>query len=197
MNTRDKRFKLSCTSAIIIVLITISASQITFILTSYDNTANAKKYSNHFEQAASLTNECSGEHESSQICVNNNPQTQGKDNDVNTQVSTPPGPQGPPGQQGPPGEQGPPGPPGPTANIETIQRESEQVVIHPGAVDHATATCNPDEKVTGGGFSGSPGLDHVTSLRDGDTNDWVAGAVNPTSQDKIIISFVECAKVVS
>lgn len=86
MNTRDRRFKLSCTSAIIVVIITISASQIPFIPSSYDNTANAKKYSNHFEQAASLTNECSGEHESSQICVNNNPQTQGSNNLVETPV---------------------------------------------------------------------------------------------------------------
>jgi hypothetical protein len=60
----------------------------------------------------------------------------------------------------------------------------------------ATSTCEPDEKVTGGGFGATSGLDLITSLRDGDTNDWVAGAENPTSQDKTITAFVECAKVV-
>ena len=45
-------------------------------------------YSNHFEQAASLTNEFSGEHEGSQISVNNNPQTQGSNNLVETPVGT-------------------------------------------------------------------------------------------------------------
>jgi hypothetical protein len=50
--------------------------------------------------------------------------------------------------------------------------------------------------VTGGGFSATSGLDLITSLRDGDLNNWVAGAENPTSQDKQIIALVECAKVV-
>jgi hypothetical protein len=92
-----------------VVLIAISISQMSF----YDNTANliiAKKYSNHFEQAASMTNECSGDHESRQICVNNNPQTQGKVNVVDTSITTPSGLSGPQGPQGPPGEQGPSGP---------------------------------------------------------------------------------------
>jgi hypothetical protein len=109
------------------------------------------------------------------------------------QTTGPPGPEGPPGEQGPPG---PPGPPGPVANIETIQRGSEPVVIHPGATDHATATREPDEVVTGGGFSATSGLDLITSLRDGDLNNWVAGAENPTSQDKQIIALVECVMVV-
>ena len=48
----------------------------------------AQRYSTNFEQAASLVNECSGDHESDIICVNDNPQTQGENNVVNTPINT-------------------------------------------------------------------------------------------------------------
>ena len=57
-------------------------------------------------RAASLVNNCSGDDESRQICVNNNQESQGKNNDNNAQITTPPGP---PGPQGPQGIQGPRG----------------------------------------------------------------------------------------
>lgn len=81
-------------------------------------------------------------------------------------------------------------------DIDTIQRLSEPVVITPGATDHGTATCNPDEKVTGGGFTTSDNLNVITSLREGDHNEWVSGATNPTSQDGTIRAVVECAKLI-
>jgi hypothetical protein len=110
-------------------------------------------------------------------------------------IPGPPGPKGDAGDPGPQGEQGEQGPTGPVGDIETVQRISEGVVIHPGATDHATASCNPDEKVTGGGFTTGGGLEIITNLREGDNNEWVAGANNPTSQDRIIFAVVECAKL--
>ena len=59
-----------------------------------------------------------GDHESNIICVNSNPQTQGEDNFVSTQVRTQilsrsePGPQGPQGPKGDTGDTGPQGPTG-------------------------------------------------------------------------------------
>lgn len=108
----------------------------------------------------------------------------------------PPGPAGPQGPKGDTGEQEPAGPPGPNKDIDTIQRLSEPVVITPGATDHGTATCNPDEKVTGGGFTTSGNLNVITSLREGDHNEWVSGATNPTSQDGTIRAVVEYAKLI-
>ncbi len=63
-------------------------------------------YSSNFNSAASLVINCSGDHESSQNCVNNNLESQGKNNDNNAQVSTLPGPPGPQGPAGPAGSQG-------------------------------------------------------------------------------------------
>src|SRR5574341_1205653 len=103
MGSGEIEFKLTYYSVIAIVLVGVSTSQLlSTILTNGNSTINAyAKYLTNFDQAGSLVNKCSGDHESSQICVNNNPQTQGKDNVVDTSITTPPGP---------PGEQGPPGP---------------------------------------------------------------------------------------
>jgi hypothetical protein len=46
------------------------------------------KYTNTFDQAASLVNNCSGDGLSSIICVNDNPQTQGENNIVNTPINS-------------------------------------------------------------------------------------------------------------
>ena len=48
----------------------------------------AGKYSNNNDQASSQVINCSGNDEN---CVNNNPQAQGKDNDIKTQITIPPG----------------------------------------------------------------------------------------------------------
>jgi collagen triple helix repeat protein len=90
-----------------ILLIAASALQLSSMTLSNGNVVYA--YSSNFNSAASLVINCSGDGEGSRICVNNNPQTQGKDNDVNNQISTLPGPQGPAGPPGPAGPQGEPG----------------------------------------------------------------------------------------
>lgn len=87
-----------------ILLFAASAVQLSSMTLSNGNVVYA--YSSNFNSAASLVINCSGDGEGSQICVNNNPQTQGKDNDVNNQITTLPGPQGPAGPAGPQGEQG-------------------------------------------------------------------------------------------
>ena len=212
--------KVTCVSVFTIALVLLSSMPLISGVGSSINYANAK-YSN--SQAQSFVNECGLDESSGINCIASGPQTQADGSATATPIVSntggqgqqgPPGPQGPKGDtgeqglkgdtgatgpQGPAGPQGPQGEQGeqgPDKDIQTLQRASEPMVIHPGATDHATATCNPDEKVTGGGFTGTGGLDLITNLRDGDTNDWDAGAENPTSQDKSIIAVVECAKLV-
>jgi hypothetical protein len=106
--------------------------------------ASARKYSNnHFEQAASLVNNCSGDGISGIICVNDNPQTQGEENVVNTPLNSqisnparegprgPPGPQGPQGDKGDTGDTGPRGPPGPDKELQVRTVSSSIVTAQP------------------------------------------------------------------
>ena len=107
--------------SVLIIIVLVSTTQLLSMLMSSDNMADnvyAKRYSINIEQASSQVINCSGNDEN---CVNNNPQTQGKDSDVNTRITTspgssgaqgPPGPQGPAGATGPAGPQGRPGPKG-------------------------------------------------------------------------------------
>jgi hypothetical protein len=63
-------------SVIKILLVAVSTAQLSSMVLSEDNVVYA--YSTNFNQAASLVNNCSGDDESSQICVNNNQESQGK-----------------------------------------------------------------------------------------------------------------------
>jgi collagen triple helix repeat protein len=87
-----------------ILLVAASVIQLSSMTLSNGNVVYA--YSSNFNSAASLVINCSGDHQSSQNCVNNNLESQGKNNDNNAQVSTPPGPPGPQGPAGPAGSQG-------------------------------------------------------------------------------------------
>jgi hypothetical protein len=69
-------------------------------------------------------------------------------------------------------------------------------MIRPGANDFATATCEPDEVLTGGGYIASPVLRVVSNVRDGDSNSWLAGASNEGSTNQIIVAVAQCAKIV-
>lgn len=74
-----------------------------------------KKYTNIFDQAASLTINCIGDHSN---CIGTNLQTEGENNVINPLIGLhggrgAPGPQGEPGKIGPQGPPGPTGPPGP------------------------------------------------------------------------------------
>ena len=105
------------------------------------------------------------------------------------------GTQGPPGPMGPPGPQGEQGPPGPAAQAMkfTVRNVPGQLVSLSG-ITQSVATCNPDELVTGGGFSitNGPGI-VLSSTPQGDS--WIVLAANPfTLGNSSVQAFAECAK---
>ena len=137
-------------------------------------------YSTNFEQAASQVINCSGDDESSQICVNNNQETQGKDNDNYAQTTTPPGPPGPQGPAGPAGATGATGatgpagpagatgatgatrPAGPTQELQVRTVPGNLVTVPSGQVGSSRASCAADELATGGGTTiSNPGSNQV------------------------------------
>ena len=104
----------------------------------------------------------------------------------------PAGEQGPPGPPGPPGEPGPAGPEIPAMNL-TIRNMEGQIVPLTG-VAQSLATCNPDELVTGGGFTitNGPGV-VLSSAPQG--NSWIVVAANPFGfGNSSLQAFAECAK---
>lgn len=105
------------------------------------------------------------------------------------------GPPGPRGEQGPPGPQGEQGPPGSAAQAMnfTVRSVPGQLVSLSG-IAQSVATCNPDELVTGGGFSitNGPGI-VLSSTPQGDS--WIVLAANPfTFGNSSVQAFAECAK---
>lgn len=132
MNSKDKKFKITHTSVLMILLVAVSTSQLsTVILSNVDSVVYA--YSN--SQAQSLNNDC--EHGN---CGNNGPQSQADANAFAPIISIsggegeqgPPGPQGLTGPQGPQGEVGPkgdtgdPGPQGETGPEGPIGQQGPQ-----------------------------------------------------------------------
>jgi hypothetical protein len=110
----------------------------------------------------------------------------------------PPGPPGPPGQNGtqgtigPAGEQGPPGPEIPAMNL--IIRNMEGQIVPLTGIAQSLATCNPDELVTGGGFSITNGPGVVLSSAPQGSS-WIVVAANPFGfGNSSLQAFAECAK---
>jgi hypothetical protein len=79
-----------------------------------------------------------------------------------------------------------------TGNLEITQRQQEGVA---GTSEgSAEASCNPDEKVTGGGFElSSPDLFVAVNKQVGNT--WHVNVENPTDQELPFIVYAECAKI--
>jgi hypothetical protein len=105
----------------------------------------------------------------------------------------PVGPAGPQGEQGPAGERGPPGPAAQAMNF-TVRNVPGQLVSLNG-IAQSVATCNPDELVTGGGFSitNGPGI-ILSSTPQGDS--WIVSAANPfTFGNSSVQAFAECAMI--
>jgi|SRR5215218_2437523 hypothetical protein len=104
--------------------------------------------------------------------------------------------QGPPGQngtQGPPGPMGPPGPAAQAMNL-TIRNVPGSIVSLAG-LTQSVATCNPDESVTGGGYSitNGPGIVLSSALQG---NSWIVHAVNPFAfGNSSVQAFAECASI--
>src|SRR5215208_745528 len=111
----------------------------------------------------------------------------------------PPGPPGPPGQNGtqgptgPAGEQGPPGPEIPAMNL--IIRNMEGQIVPLTGIAQSLATCNPDELVTGGGFSITNGPGVVLSSAPQQGSSWIVVAANPFGfGNSSLQAFAECVK---
>jgi hypothetical protein len=175
----------------VIILIVVSAAQLSSMVGSNDyfaaDNVYAQRYSTNLEQASSLVNNCSGDDESSQICVNTNPQTQGKDNNVNTQVTTPAGP------------------PGPDQVLEKRQVSSvipspSIPIVQPGGTGTFSAKCNSDEIVTGGGYRMSNGAFGIVEFQGETVTDsipaWTVSVTNHGSTLFTFEVFAECVKLV-
>lgn len=167
--------KVKYVSIFTIVLVLLSG--IPLISSSAMNYANAR-YANTQTQANA--NECEG----GTNCAINSPQTQGDgvaSTPLSLQISNsglqgPPGPQGlagpkgdtgaigpqgPAGPQGSQGIQGQQGPPGPEKELEVRSVAGNSVNIPSGQTRTATASCDPDEVVTGGGIRAVDGIHTV------------------------------------
>ena len=81
-NNGNRKISVSVVTIMLIVA-AVSTAQLSSMVITNGNVVYA--YSANSNQAASQVINCSGQDESSQNCVNNNLETQGKDNDVNAQ----------------------------------------------------------------------------------------------------------------
>ena len=122
---------------VLVIIVAVSTTQLASMLMPNSNIADnayAKGYSTNNDQASSQVINCSGNDEN---CVNNNPQAQGKDNDVNTPINS----QITESSESPtPSKQ----------RLEVRVQHNAGPSIGPGESIEITATCNPDEVVTGG-----------------------------------------------
>lgn len=161
---------------------------------------SAKKYTNEHETTAASTsseNTCS----LGSICGAISPviQADGSANSpINSQLSNS-------GQQGPKGEQGEQGPPGPTQELQVRQVMGDPVTIASGQEADATASCDADELVTGGGFAvreesesnviNLPELGTIGTPLNTPTT-WNVVVDNPGPEEITIEAVAECAKLV-
>jgi hypothetical protein len=172
-----------------ILIVAISAAQLSSTVVSNGDTGtNAyAKYSN--SQASSLVNECSEDRESNKICVNSNPQTQGKDNVVSAPISSQtqkPNPLD--------GEEGP--------EQELQVREVEGNMTQIEMLDDGTAIaeCDSDEFVTGGGYAifgvVSDAVIQQESAVSGPPAGWYLFVTNTGPSTIEVQAFAECAELV-
>ena len=113
---------------------------------------------------------------------------QGKDNDVNTRVTTPPGP------------------PGPDKILEMRQVSSispdvgDIPIVQPGGTSTFSAKCNSDEIVTGGGYRISAGGFGIVEFQGATVTDsapaWTVTITNHGSALFTFEVFAECVKLV-
>lgn len=207
--------KVRYVSIFMIVLVLLSG--IPLISSSAMNYANAR-YANTQTQANAY--ECEG----GTNCAVNSPQTQGDgvaSTPLSLQISNsglqgPPGPQGlagpkgdtgaigpqgPAGPQGSQGIRGQQGPPGPEKKLEVRSVAGNSVNIPSGQTRTATASCDPDEVVTGGGIRAVDGINtvnptHVFQGIHGSPNTFELTYTNIGGGEATIQVFAECAKLV-
>ena len=111
------------------------------------------------------------------------------------------GPQGPAGPQGSQGVQGAQGPPGPDKELQVRSVAGNTVSIPSGQTRTATASCNSDEVVTGGGVRVVDGINTVNPTHTfqgihGSPNTFELTYTNIGGGEASIQVFAECAKLV-
>ncbi len=93
------------------------------------------------------------------------------------------------------------GPPGPDKELQVRTVSGDARVVSPGGTGSSTASCEPDEVATGGGFLWD-GLGNIENSKIQDTlaapNEWVATDDNPASNTAadVIEAHAVCAKLV-
>lgn len=160
------------------------------VISSNINELYSKEYTNSFQQTASLENNCSYGMISYAICINNNPQTQGKDNIVNTPIISPMISKGLQDDHTPSESD---------KEIQVRTVLSDRVTVPSGGNAVVEAECAPDEVVTGGGTLYADLNNEVNpNLVDGSTSDtsWGYGIQNPGPNDVDIQIYAQCAKLV-
>jgi hypothetical protein len=182
-------------SIMMILFVAVSTAQLTFMVASNGIIADNAyaKYTNRFEEAASFTNSCSGDQSH---CIGNNVQTEGENNDPNTLISGPPGPEGP--QE----------PPGPDQQLQVRRVNGDTVSVPAGSQRNADAFCDAGEVATGGGFDIIEGIfsEPPTNVRnpnietlgfpDTQSTQWTIVILNPGPETVFIRAFAQCAKLV-
>ena len=106
------------------------------------------------------------------------------------------GPQGPQGIQGEQGPQGPQGIQGPKSNQTLNLRQVEGNVVTGALGFPSIASCNSDEKVTGGGYTliNDVGLvTYISSKAVG--NSWQVEGKSAGSVPTLIQAYAECAEL--
>jgi hypothetical protein len=182
---------LSTSVIMLLIVAVIGSSSNNFI----PQNVYAGKYSTINEQAASPVNNCSGDN-----CIINNPQTQtqGKDNVVNTEITTRSGSSGPPGATPGPG----PGPGPNQQQLQVRQVNGDPTLVLPNSSGAAVANCDPNENVTGGGLIfgeiGSVLSNEINPQYSerASENGWEVTYFNPGPRDINILAFAECASLV-
>jgi hypothetical protein len=88
------------------------------------------------------------------------------------------------------------GPPGPAAQAMNLTiRNVPGSIVSLAGLTQSVATCNPDESVTGGGYSitNGPGIVLSSALQG---NSWIVHAVNPFAfGNSSVQAFAECASI--
>ncbi len=112
-----------------------------------------------------------------------------------------PGSAGADGERGLAGPQGIQGPAGPPRTLQVIEREGAPVTSN-GQIITATASCNPGEKATGGGYTWEFKFDvddfiiFDDSATPGNAGWEVTGKYNGTSIGNRLTVFAECSSLV-
>jgi hypothetical protein len=93
------------------------------------------------------------------------------------------------------GAQGDPGEPG-TGISNVYTRQSEATPLSAGAIDNASATCDPGDLLLGGGYSTNNSGDVFASDSRSALSSWFVVATNTsTSDNRFVVAVAQCADI--